>query len=222
MKLILHEMAHSPFCIPVKRILQAYSVPFETNAIPAWDRRQLIALTSGAYYQVPVLESDGQIVHETAEEPVAVARYLNAQFCNGELFPDSCAGLQEIVIEHIENSLEGKGFKLSDPYFVDGIGDIGDRVMVIRHKERSFGPGCVEKWREETPALLREFEASLKPFETRLNHSPFLFGDAPVYADYALFGVLGNFQFGGHHQLNAHFENLVRWEKRLANHTASN
>src|SRR5690606_25685687 len=140
-KLILHELAHSPFCIPVRRILEAYERPFECVAVSASDRRGLARLTGGAYYQVPVLEDGGRVVHETAEDPLAVAHYLDMEVAGGGLFPAHCAGIQEIIIAHIEDTLEGIGFRLSDPGYVDAIEDLGERVMVIRHKERKMGVG---------------------------------------------------------------------------------
>ncbi len=215
MNLKLHAFAHSPYCIPVRRLLEVRDVPFETVEVPVWDRRALARLTNGAYYMVPVLERDGTLIYETADDPLAVPRFLDRTFCDGTLFPEHCAGLQEIVIAHIENDLEGIGFKLCDPGFLDGIADLGERTMIIRHKERKFGPGCVERWRTEAAALLAEFEAALAPYETRLAHAPYLFGESPVYADYALLGVLENFQYGGHHALDVRFTHLHRWHTAL-------
>jgi glutathione S-transferase len=211
----LHEMAHSPFCIPVKRFLEAHAIPFEAVEVSNWDRRALIRLTGGEYYQVPVIEHDGKVVFETPSDPLAVAHYLDTAFAGGRLFPEHCAGLQEIVIDHIENTLEGLGFKLIDPAYVDGIQDQAERVMVIRFKERKFGPGCVEKWRADAAAMLAAFEAALEPYERRLVNAAFLFGDERVYADYALLGVLGNFQHGGHHRLDARHTGLHRWMEAM-------
>ncbi len=220
MMLRLHELRHSPYCIPVRRVLEAYGVSFETIAVPNWDRRALARLTKGACYQVPVIEYDGAVVHETPDDPFAVPRFLDRTFAGGALFPDHCAGLHEILLEHIENDLEGIGFKLCDPAYVDAIEDVGERAMVLRHKERKFGPGCVEQWRADAGKLLAALEAALAPFETRLSHAPCLFGKTPVYADYALLGVLGNFQHGGQHVLDARFTSLHRWQRALRGYSA--
>lgn len=211
-------MRHSPYCIPVRRVLEAYKISYTVNAIPAWDRRELINLTDGTYYQVPVIETDGRIIYETPEDPLAVAHFLDSEYCEGTLFPADCAGLHELIIEHIENTLEGMGFKLSDPLFVEGIKDIGERYMVIRHKERSFGRGCVEEWKKHAAGLAEVLETALAPYETRLGTVPYLFGDAPVYADYALFGVVENAEFGGAYELDSSLANLKLWQSELANY----
>jgi glutathione S-transferase len=211
----VHELVHSPYCIPVRRILEAYRIPFETTEVPNWDRRALAELTQGAYYQVPVIEHEGTIIHETPSDSLAVPHYLDRAFAGGALFPDHCAGIQEMIIEHIENDLEGIGFKLCDPGYVDAIADVGERAMLVRHKERKFGTGCVEQWRADAGQLMAALETALGPFEARLAHSAYLFGDQPVYADYALWGVMGNFQHGGEHCLDGRWANLHRWQRAL-------
>lgn len=220
MKSILHELAHSPYCLPVKRILEAWSIPFEARPVSAWDRRSLIALTQGAYYQVPVLEHEGDVVFESPDDPLAVAHFLDREFCDGALFPSEYAGLQELVIGHIENTLEGIGFKLSDPHVLDEISDLGERIMTARHKERKFGAGCVEVWREEENAIARDFETALAPYEQRLAHARFLFHDRPCYADFALFGVIENAEFAGPYRLRAELSNLRRWQSELRAYSA--
>jgi len=217
MKLRLHELSHSPYCIPVVRILEAYGVSFERVSVPPWDRRELARLTGGACYQVPVLEHDSNIIHETPEDPLAVPHYLDQHFANGDLFPSQHAGIQDIVIAHIEDYLEGLGFPLADPSYIDSIPDLGERVMLIRHKERKLGVGCVDQWRDNAAAIAAEFESALSPYEVHLEDSDFLFSDHPVFADYALYGVIGNAQFSGDFVLGDYLPNLKEWEARMKN-----
>ncbi len=217
MKIRLHEMAHSPYCIPIVRILEAYDVPFERVAVPTWDRREIARLTDGAYYQVPVLEHGSEIVHETTEDPLAVPHYLDEHFTNGDLFPAQHSGIQDIVIAHIEDYLEGLGFPLTDPAIIDSIPDLGERVMLIRHKERKLGVGCVQEWRENADAIAADFESALSPYELHLRDSDYLFSDYPVFADYALYGVLGNAQFSGDFVLGDYLSSLKDWETRMKN-----
>ena len=44
-------------------------------------------------------------------------------------------------------------------------------------------------------ALLTEFYAGVDAFKNRLQIKAFLFGETPVYADYALYGVIGNVHY---------------------------
>jgi glutathione S-transferase len=49
MSVIVHQMSHSPFCIPVTAMLTALGVAHETREVPNWDRRAILELTDGAY-----------------------------------------------------------------------------------------------------------------------------------------------------------------------------
>ena len=57
LSLTIYEMPHSPYCIPIKRALDAFAIPHERVPVPNWDRGKIMALTDGAYYQVPVDEA---------------------------------------------------------------------------------------------------------------------------------------------------------------------
>jgi glutathione S-transferase len=83
--------------------------------------------------------------------------------------------------------------------------------MYIRHKERKFGRGCVQQWREQAPQLLARLEELLTPFEVMLSRGPFLLGRRPVYADYALHGVLGNYTYSAQNRLPEGLTHLGRW-----------
>ena len=200
-------------------MLDGFGVLFDRVEIPNWDRSEVIRLTNGEYYQVPVIEHDGRIVFETADNPYAVPRYLDEHLLNRQFFPEKNAGIHEIVLKNIEDDLEGIAFKLCDIYYVDSIEDIAHRVAVIRHKERKFGPGCVEQWKRDRELLLETLVKALHPYETALAQSQFLFGDSPIYADFALYGVLGNFQFNPENNLPENLTNLIRWENEIGNYS---
>ncbi|MCB1228229.1 MAG: glutathione S-transferase family protein [Verrucomicrobiales bacterium] len=216
MSIQLYEMPFSPFCIPISRMLEAAGVEFERIDVPNWDRRPVIEITGGAYYQVPVLVHEGRVVFESAADSQDVARYTDTTFCNGRFFPAGRDDEQAPLIQHFEDDLEGLTFKLTDVHYVPSIPDLGDRVMVIRHKERKFGAGCVELWTREAESLRADLESKLAPLDARLKNPPFLLGEQPVYADFLLYGVLGNYTFNGWNALPAHLTALKAWRQRMA------
>ena len=83
--------------------------------------------------------------------------------------------------------------------------------QVVRHKERKFGRGCLGQWRANAAAIRAEADALLARFETTLLHSPFLFGDTPVYSDFLLFGIIGNLTYRGWNELGAAQPALRKW-----------
>lgn len=203
MSLTIYQMEYSPFCIPITAALRAAGVPFETREIPNYDRSELLRLTNGEYYQVPVLVHDGKVIIESTGDSEDIARYVDTHFTGGRLFPERLEGLQKIVIEHLSDDVEFHTFRLQDPYTLQRISDDPvARGLFLRHKERKFGRGCVQQWEREAGQIRAEADRLLERFETTLRHSPFLFGEAPVYSDFLLYGILGNLTYAGHNPLS--------------------
>ena len=194
MSLKLYQFPHSPYCIPISLILKNAGIEFEDILVDYADRGLVARVTNGAYYQVPVITNEEEIIFESSDTSIDVAHYVDG-LIQHDLFPKAISGIHEIVVAHIENELEGVGFKTVDPEYTDQIEDIGDRTMAIRHKERRFGRGCVEEWRANKETLLADFYTGVDAFKNRLELKSFLFGETPVYADYALYGVIGNVHY---------------------------
>lgn len=213
----LLEMRHSPYCIPIARMLEACRVPFEHREIPNWDRRQIGALTNGLYYQVPVILDNGEAIYDRAEDPFRVARHVDANHCGARFFPREWAGVHEMLIADFEDRFEGAGFRLCDIHYVDSIQDPGERAMVIRHKERRFGTGCLDAWKRNETTLRAEFEALIEPLDQRLRSAPFLLGQSPFFCDFALYGVLGNYTFNEWNTLPQQLEGVLTWFERMRN-----
>src|SRR5688572_17197739 len=193
MSVVLYQMAHSNFCIAIAQSLRACGVNFEIKEIPNWDRSEVLRLTNGVYYAVPVIVDNGTIVYESGASTQDVAQYVNRAFAGGRLFPKALAAPHECTIDFLENELEDRTFRLADIHYVPSIADVAQRGIVIRHKERRFGRGCVDAWRQDAARIRTEADRLLSRFETTLSEQPFLFGNEPVYADFLLFGLLGNF-----------------------------
>ncbi len=215
MSLTIYEMEYSPFCIPITAALSACGRQFERREIPNWDRSELLRLTDGAYYQVPVLVHRDRVVFESSGDSEDLARYVDRHFAGGRLFPERLDGLQQIVIDFLIDDVEFHTFRLQDPYTLDRIPDPVARGLFLRHKERKFGRGCVEQWRRDAAEIRAQADRLLGRFETTLRHSPFLFGDAPVYADFLLYGVLGNLTYRGNNALNGEQEALANFVPRI-------
>jgi glutathione S-transferase len=215
MSITVYQFPHSPYCIPVTQALTALGVPFEVRNTPNGDRRELIELTGGGSYQVPVLKHGERVIFEPTPDAIRIPRYLDEEWGNGRLFPAELEGLQGILIPHIEDDVEGITFKLTDPHYLASLTDPVERVMVLRHKERKFGPGCEERWLADRESLTAQAAAILRPFDQILAHRPWLLADAPVYTDFLLFGILGNLTWEGHNALPAGQKHLADWVERL-------
>lgn len=215
MSVVLYSMPHSPYAIPVRQALIALGVDFELRDIPNWDRSEVIRVTNGAYYQVPVVVHAGTAIYESTGDSLDVARYVDAAWGRGRLFPEQYSASNLCLTEWIEDAVEARTFKLADICYIPQMEDIVARTMVVRHKERRFGRGCIEQWTRDAASIRSELDRLLQRCEITLRHYPFLLGPAPVYADFALFGVLGNLCHHGWNQLSSEQQGLKDFVGRL-------
>jgi glutathione S-transferase len=121
-----------------------------------------------------------------------------------------------IVNRYLENEVENVTFKVCDAALIPTMADVVERTLIVRHKERKFGLGCIERWVQERGNLIAETTRLLCPFEQTLAYGgPFLFGTAPVYSDFLLFGILENFTFRDAAPFPGDLPALRAWRERL-------
>jgi glutathione S-transferase len=210
----LIQFPWSPYCIVQRRILEFSGTKFKIVNIPNGDRSLVWKVTRQRYYQVPVLRDGREVIFETDENSQNIAKYLDQKLELG-LFPRQWEGVQDLIWRYFENDIEGIGFKLNDIYWEEMVPP-KDRLLFLRQKERKFGRGCIDRWREQQPALLDELEQKLVPCEEMLLTRGFLLDDQPRFVDFNLFGMLGNFLYSGHYKLPRAHTNLAAWHKRMA------
>lgn len=193
--LTLIQFPWSPFCITIRRILERHRIPFHLHNIAYHERDPIIKATEGRGYTVPCLIDGKRAVCDLTDFGQEVARHVDTRY-RLNLFPKDFEGLQLILSRYIENELEMVGFKVNDTYVIP-TRPLVERTMLIRHKERKFGKGCVQEWTSHRKYLNRQFAELLEPIDNMLAASPFLLADCPLFVDYNLYGVLGNYLFNG-------------------------
>jgi glutathione S-transferase len=210
----LIQFPWSPYCIVQRRLLEYSGTPFKITNIPNGDRSLVWKVTRQRYYQVPVVRDGREVIFETGGESQVIAKYLDQRLAL-DLFPRQWEGLQEILWRFFEDDIEGLGFKLNDIYWEEMVPE-SDRLRFLRHKERKFGRGCIEAWRDQKKELLTELEKKLLPCEEMLLTRDFLLENRPRFVDFNLFGMLGNFLYSGHYALPRSHKCLRAWYERMA------
>ena len=210
----LIQFPWSPYCIVQRRLLEYSGVRFKIINIPNGDRSLVWKITRQRYYQVPVLRDGKEVIFEMDGDSQVIAKYLDQKLSLG-LFPRSWEGVQDILWRYFENEIEAIGFKLNDVYWEEMVPP-RDRLLFLRHKERKFGRGCIEQWRDEQKSLLADLERKLSPCEEMLLAREFLLEDRPRFVDFNLFGMLGNFLYSGHYELPRAHPKLRAWYHRMA------
>jgi glutathione S-transferase len=209
----LVQFPWSPFCLVQRRILEYSRASFKTVNIPSTDRALVWRLTRQRYYQVPIIKDGSSVLFETDEDSQVIAKYVDAKYELG-LFPRSWAGLQNILWRHIENEVEGLAFRLNDIYFREFV-PAREQLAFLRHKERKFGRGCLEHWRQQQVSLVEQMARCLLPFEQMLATRPYLLEAQPRFVDFDLYGMLANYLYSGHYQLPAPHTRLQDWHQRM-------
>lgn len=211
--LTLIQFPWSPFCITVRHILERNGIPFRLRNIPYHERASIIRATNGRGHTVPCVVDGKHAVCDVTDFGQKVARYVDRRN-QLNLFPKRLEGLQHVLSRYIENDLETVGFKVNDSYIIPARPMV-ERVMLIRHKERKFGKGCVQEWTSHRNYLSDQFEELLRPIDNMLSGSPFLISDRPLFVDYDLYGVIGNYLFSGKTTL-ASLAHLRRWHRAMS------
>ena len=86
--------------------------------------------------------------------------------------------------------------------------------MLVRHKERKFGKGCLQEWTSHRKYLTTQFAELLMPIDNTLASFPFLLSDRPLFVDYDLYGVIENYLFNGKTKL-PNLKYLRRWHRAM-------
>lgn len=209
----LIQIPYSPYCLVQRRILDFAGARYRIINIPNGDRSLVWRRTKQRYYQVPILCDNRAVVFETDDDSQVIAKYLDTKFGLG-LFPRDQAGIQAVLWRYFEHEIESVAFRLNDIYYRENVPKT-EWLGFIRHKERKFGRGCLDQWREQQPGLLLELTRLLLPCEQMLLPHPFLLGPEPVFADFNLYGMLANFLYSGHYELPAAHDRLRDWYQRL-------
>jgi glutathione S-transferase len=210
----LIQFPWSPYCLVQRRILEFSGHPFKVVNIPPSDRSLVWRLSRQRYYHVPVLKDGRQVIFETEDNSQVVAKYLESKFAMG-LFPLQEDGVQRILTRYIENDVEGLTFKLNDAWYREFVPP-SEQLAYLRHKERRFGRGCLEQWRQQQGALVKELTQALVPFEQMLFSHPFLLDHQPRFVDFDLWGMLANFLYSGRYSLPAVHPKLRIWYRRMS------
>ena len=210
--LTLIQFPWSPFCITVRHILEQHGILFRLRNIPYHERASIIRATNGRGYTVPCVVDEKRAICDTTDFGQEVARYIDRRY-HLDLFPKEFEGLQLILSRYIENDLEMVGFKVNDTYVIPSR-PLVEQVMLVRHKERKFGKGCLQEWTSHRKYLTTQFAELLMPIDNTLASSPFLLSDRPLFVDYDLYGVIENYLFNGKTKL-PNLKYLRRWHRAM-------
>jgi glutathione S-transferase len=190
MTIILHDLCaadsarrFSPNCWKVRMALAHKGLAFETRPTPF---TRIKEIGNGFSATVPVIEDNGRLVRDSFE----IALYLEEAYPRspslfrgkgGESharFVESwvASSVQPILIRIIVKDIYDQLDEADKPYFRES-------------REQRLG-GRLEDIQTDRDATIDEFRERLAPLRRMLSRQAFIGGDAPLFADYLVFGSL--------------------------------
>lgn len=188
MTLVLYDLAgadasrrFSPYCWRTKLALAHKGLPVETRP---WRFAEKATLAPSGQGSVPVLVDGDRWINDSW----AIANYLEEAYPDRPSLFGGAPGLgMSRYFSALGDTLVGAIFPLIALDILAHLDD-GDQAYFRQSREARLGQ-TLEAFVAGREARLPEFRASLLPLRVTLKKQPFLGGDHPLYADYAVFGA---------------------------------
>lgn len=179
----LYRFRYSPFARKVQTVLDLLKLEYDSVEVSYSQRDELAELTGG-YILVPVLIDAGRVVTESRD----ICQHLLAKPGAEWLAPAPLEGAVWGYTDFSDGPLEDLMFRIASPDVRAQWRSPGERALYTMVKERKFGVGCIERWRDERATLIAGVRKLFAPTERTLERQRFVFGERPTLADAALHG----------------------------------
>jgi glutathione S-transferase len=224
----LYEFAASPFCVKIRSILDYKAVRYERiDAASPSVMREL--RRRGGIGKVPAFEFDGTFVFDSTE----IAYEIEKRYPSPSIFPqDKRQGaLCHVLEDWADESLYWFGvyYRWMDPEGKASAGSIFPsgffgqkilpRIVQATVKPQVRGQGLGRKTPEQ---VKRDLDRQLDKIEDLLVDHPYLLGDSPLLADFAVYGQLvylrqtpaGEAEIASRETLVAYIEKIAGQERK--------
>ncbi len=198
----------SPYCWRIHMALLHKGLDFRT--VP-WRFTEKDEIAFSGQGKVPVIVDDGRVVADSW----AIAEYLDETYADRpSLFGGPVAkGLARFATDWTEQVVQGGIFRLIANDLFAHIAE-RDKAYFRTSREERFGM-TIEALGADREARLPAFQASLAPARATLAQQPFLSGNTPAWADYALFGAFQWARAVSPYHLLAEDDPVHAWRQRL-------
>lgn len=202
----LHRFPYSPFARKVQMVLDLLGATYDLVDVAYGERNELATL-AGGYVHVPVLVlDDGEVLVESR----AICERLVATDPARRLVPSGLDGPVWAYCDFLDGPVEDVLFRIASPAIRDSWKTPWERALYTLIKERKYGAGCVDLWRDQEDALIARARDLLAPTGRSLDAGAFVFGATVSLADAALYGLCAMLDCAG--------DSLSRIDPRLREH----
>ncbi len=173
----------SPHCWKARMALAHKGLDYETRGVPF---TRIKEIGDGFSPTVPVIDDGGKLVRDSFD----IALYLEDTYPDrpslfkGEGGKAEARFVESWAIAAVNAPL--MGFIIKD---IHDILDAPDQAYFRQSREKRFDR-TLEEMQAGREERLAAFRAGLQPLRSMLGRQPFIGGDAPLFADYVVFGPL--------------------------------
>ncbi len=199
--IILHQFQISPYCEKVRKVLDYKGLPYVRQEAPMEARPELKKRTGRT--KVPVI----QVENEWITDSTAICEWLDSKFPEKPVHPSSPkdrainALLEDWADEALSSTLQPfkwcqgdnashlmkkNAKRYPDTLRYRALMFAGEKLLVRQMKQQLGSRG----WK----ANLELFEYQLDRLDELLADGPFIFGPAPMSADFAVYGLIKLFE----------------------------
>ena len=184
-ELILHHYPTSPFSEKIRLMLGYKSLPWKSVVMPAIaPKPDLVALTGG-YRRAPVLQIGADIYCDTA----LIADVLEHRQPLPSLYPEPSKGLARTLAQWADHTLffAAMAYNFQPRGFEQMFGKTPDLVEAFRNDRKAMSGAMLRLRPADAATACKSY---LRRLSDMLDDWPFLMGEAPCVADFAVYHPL--------------------------------
>ncbi|MEL6319341.1 MAG: glutathione S-transferase [Cyanobacteria bacterium J06626_14] len=185
----LYRFPYSCYALKVQYLLDKLNLEYETIDVPYTDRTELVEVTGGRVV-VPAIAVGDRVIVESRN----ICEYL-LDLTPNELVPEG----QEAVIwaygDWCDSTVEDVLFRIATPGIAEKFSTVFEKALFAYVKERRFGAGCVELWRNTQPQLITKAKDLLQKTIQSIAINGYVVGKSITYADITLLGHLAMVEY---------------------------
>ncbi|MEO7161272.1 MAG: glutathione S-transferase family protein [Polaromonas sp.] len=184
--LILHHYPSSPFAEKTRLMLGYKNIPWKSVVIPMISPKPDVVALTGGYRKTPVLQIGADIYCDT----VLIADVLEHLQHLPTLYPEPSKGMARILAQWADTTLFGTAMAFNmQPRGLAQLFDHAppDAAKVFVQDRKAMSHGMARQRPQDAAAAYRSY---LRRLSDMLDDRPFMLGDVPCIADFAMYHPL--------------------------------
>lgn len=206
MAVLLYGLDLSHYVIKTKKILEYKGIPFEYEYAPYHDRQDLIRVSGQDYVPYLLWEDEGVAWDKIPD-------FLETKKPAPTIYPNGSRNLARMLENYAHDVIEEMGWRVCAPDARKTFKDPREAWVFEELQVRKRGD--MDEMATQKPKHLKGFIGAMQATEARLGDAPFILGNEPSLADFAMYGALHVFPYTGN-ELPRELPHVRKWFSTVA------